>query len=82
MPFRSFGAGIWANERLVMVPKKVLFCRLYLAATSGVCLIRSGAAGFQKKTTFAQRSPLYQVRLYLGGANPGVIGVRGVGARF
>ena len=40
---------IWANERLVMVPKKVLFCRLYLAATSGVCLIRSGAAGFQKK---------------------------------
>jgi hypothetical protein len=27
----------------------VLFCRLYFAATSGVCLIRSGAAGFQKK---------------------------------
>ena len=27
----------------------VLFCRLYFAATSGVCLIRSGAAGFPKK---------------------------------
>ena len=27
----------------------VLFCRLYFAATSDVCLIRSGAAGFQKK---------------------------------
>jgi hypothetical protein len=25
----------------------VLFCRLYFAATSGVCLIRSGAAVFQ-----------------------------------
>ena len=47
---------IWANERLVMVPKKVLFCRLYLAATSGVCLIRSGAAGFQKKL-HSQKDP-------------------------
>ena len=37
MPFRSFGAGIWANERLVMVPKKVLFCRLYLALLLVVC---------------------------------------------
>ena len=27
----------------------VLFCRLYFAATIGVCLIRSGAVGFQKK---------------------------------
>jgi hypothetical protein len=26
---------------------------LYFAATSGVCLIRSGAAGFSKETTFA-----------------------------
>ena len=27
----------------------VLFCRLYFIATSGVCLIRSGTVGFQKK---------------------------------
>jgi hypothetical protein len=26
-----------------------LFCRLYFIATSGVCLIRSGTVGFQKK---------------------------------
>jgi hypothetical protein len=32
----------------------VLFCRLYFAATSNVCLIRSGAAGFSKETTFAK----------------------------
>ena len=33
----------------------VLFCRLYFAATSGVCLIRSGAPlVFSKETTFAK----------------------------
>ena len=31
-----------------------MFCRLYFAATSGVCLLRSGAAGFSKETTFAK----------------------------
>jgi len=33
----------------------VLFCRLCFAATSGVCLIRSGAAGFSKEATFAKK---------------------------
>jgi hypothetical protein len=32
-----------------VVTNSVLFCRLYFAATSGVCLIRSGAADFPKK---------------------------------
>jgi hypothetical protein len=35
-----------------------MFCRLYFAATSGVCLIRSGAAGFSKETTFAKEVAL------------------------
>ena len=33
-----------------------MFCRLYFAATSGVCLMRSGAADFSKETTFANKN--------------------------
>ena len=37
-------------------------CRLYFAATSGVCLIRSGAVGFQKKLTIAKKIKVAKVR--------------------
>jgi hypothetical protein len=44
--------GQWGRYALKVILGS-LFCsagwRLYFAATSGVCLIRSGAAGFQMK---------------------------------
>jgi len=42
-----------------------LFCRLYFAATSGVCLIRSGAAGFQKKLLQSHKKKWLQGSIYL-----------------
>jgi hypothetical protein len=64
IPFLSLSTRIFARPDLLtynllptyFVPTKlassgfsVLFCRLYFIATSGVCLIRSGTVGFQKK---------------------------------
>ena len=52
-----YSAHVYGGSRSFCQKKSgfsVLFCRLYFAATSGVCLIRSGAAGFQKKPTFAK----------------------------
>ena len=49
----QWGATLPSNKKYPPPPTSsgfsVLFCRLYFAATSGVCLIRSGAAVFQKK---------------------------------
>jgi hypothetical protein len=55
-------------RRPLLPPSQVgsLFCSaLYFAATSGVCLIRSGAAGFSKVTTFAKNKKKLYFRSFL-----------------
>ena len=64
-----------------MVPKKVLFCRLYLALLLVVCA-RSAQAPLAFKRNYIRTKIPPLSGAPLGGANPGVLGVRGVGARF